>query len=90
MKAADPIQILRSGTPGGFRFARRATEAPIVIGKETAQNLVSGFQIGSTSEAKFAGEAILKDVPETLNEALGLGTTDQCSSLRTKTPWRSP
>ena len=74
MKAADAVEIFGSGTPGFFRFARGATEAAVVVGQETAQDLVGGVQIVSTGQTQLAGEAILKGAPETFDASLGLGT----------------
>ena len=73
-EAADAVDIFGSGTPGFFGFARSASEAAVVVGKEAAQDLVGGIQIASASQAKFAGEAILKSAPEALDAAFGLGT----------------
>ena len=39
MKAADAIEVFGSGTPSLFRIARRATEAPVVVGQEAAKDL---------------------------------------------------
>src|ERR1700674_3144905 len=72
MKAADAIQILRSGTPGFFRLAGRTAEAPVVVGQEAAEDFVGRFHFGCTGEAEFAGEAILKGAPQAFDAALGL------------------
>ena len=45
MEAADAVEVFGSGTPGLFRIARRTTEAAVVVGQETAQDLVGGVQI---------------------------------------------
>src|SRR5580704_4458474 len=73
MKAADAVEIFRSGPPSLFCFARRASEAAVVIGQEAAQDLVGGVQIDGTGQTQFAGEPILEGAPETLDGALGLG-----------------
>jgi hypothetical protein len=46
MEAADVVEVFGGGTPRGFGFARRATEAPVVVRQEAAQDLVGGDQIG--------------------------------------------
>ncbi len=74
MKAADAIQVLRSGTPGLCGLAGRPAEAPIVVGEESAEDFVGRLEIGCTGEAEFARETILKDAPEAFDAALGLGT----------------
>ena len=71
-EAADAIQILGSGTPGGFGFARSAGEAAVVVGQEAAQHGVGADQIGGAGQAKFAGEAVLKSAPEAFDASLGL------------------
>lgn len=53
-EAADAIEVLRSGTPGFFGLARRASETAIVIGEETAQDCGGRFQIGGAGETEFA------------------------------------
>ena len=73
MKAADAVEMFGSGPPSLFCFARRATETAVVVGQEAAQDLVRGVQIIGTSQAQFAGEAILKGAPEAFDAALGLG-----------------
>ena len=50
MKAADVIEVFGSGTPSLFRITRRATEAAIVVGQESAQDLVRGVQIVGTGQ----------------------------------------
>ena len=74
MKAADAIEIFGSGTPSLFRIARCATEAPVVVGQEAAQDLVGGVQVVGTGQTQLAGEAILKSAPETFDAALRLRT----------------
>src|SRR5689334_13632812 len=71
-EAADAIEIFWSGTPGGFCCARSASEAAVVVGQEMAQHGIGANQIGSASQAEFAGEAILKSAPETFDAPLGL------------------
>ena len=73
MEAADAIEIFGGGTPSFFSFARRTTEAAVVVGQEAAQDLVGGVQIGSTGQTQFTDEAILKCAPKTFDAALGLG-----------------
>lgn len=73
-EAADAIKIFGSGAPSFFRFARRATEAPVVVGQEAAKDFVRGVEIGSPGQTQFAGETILKGAPEAFDAALGLGT----------------
>ena len=74
MKAADVVEVLGSRTPSFFGFARRTTEAAVVVGQEAAKDLVGGVKIGSTGQTQFAGETILKGAPEAFDAALGLGT----------------
>jgi len=74
METADMVEVGGSRTPSFFGFARGATEAAVVVGKESAQNLVGGIGIVSAGQTQFAGEAILKSAPETFDAALGLGT----------------
>lgn len=73
-QAADAIQLDRSGTPGLFRLAWRASEAPVVVGKKTAQDLVGRFDIGGSGQTEFAGEAVLQGAPEACDTAFGLRT----------------
>src|SRR5487761_2374696 len=79
MKAADVVEVLGSRTPGFFGFASRATEAAVVVGQESAQDLVGGAQIVGAGQTQLAGEAILKGAPEAFDAALGLGTL--CSDV---------
>ena len=74
MEAADVVEVFGSGTPSLFRFARRTTEAAVVVGQKAAQDLVGGVQIGGTGQTQLAGEAILKGAPETFDAAFGLRT----------------
>src|ERR1700730_4625653 len=62
-KAADAAEIFGGRTPSLFRFSRSATEATIVVGQETAQDLAGGGQIGGAREAEFTGKEILKSAP---------------------------
>lgn len=71
-EAADAFEILRSRAPSLFGIARNASEAAIIIGDEALQHSVCGIQIAGSSEAEFAGEAILKNTPETFDAAFGL------------------
>jgi hypothetical protein len=73
-KAANAIQFRRSGMPGLGLIPRRASETPIVIGEEAAQDPIGGIQIAGTGQAQFAREAILERAPEPLDAALGLWT----------------
>src|SRR5712691_5141963 len=73
-EAADAIEVGRSGTPGFFRFTRRAAEAAVVIGQDVAQNFVGSIEIGRAGQAQLAGEAVLKRAPEAFDAALGLRT----------------
>lgn len=73
-EAADAIHVFGSGAPSLIRFARRTTEALVIVGPEAAKDLVGGVEIRSASEAEFAGEAILKGAPEAFDAALGLGS----------------
>ena len=75
MKAADVAKVFGSRPPRGFGLARRAAEAPVVVGQEAAQDLVGGDQIVGPGQTQFAGEAILKGSPETLDASLGLRTS---------------
>src|ERR1035441_7204783 len=74
MEAADGIEVFGSRTPSFFGFARRTTEAAVVVGQEVAKDLVGGVQIVRASQTQLAGEAILKGAPETFDAALGLRT----------------
>ena len=74
MKATDAIKIFGSGTPSFFGIARRAPEAAVVVGQETAQDLVGSVQIVGCGQTQFTGEAILKRAPETFDAPLGLRT----------------
>jgi len=71
-EATYPIQVLGSGTPCFFSFAWCATEAPVVIRKESAEDFVGRFQIANPGQPQFAGEAILKGAPEAFDAAFGL------------------
>jgi hypothetical protein len=71
-EAADAVEVLGSGAPGFFRLARRTAEAPVVVGKKTAEHLVGRFQIGRSGEAEFTGEAVLEGAPQAFDAALGL------------------
>src|ERR1700676_2139556 len=88
-KAADAIEIFGSGTPGFFRIARCTTEAAVVVGKKTAQDLIGRCNVGCASQTEFAGKAILEGAPEAFDAALGLGTlggdvsnAGQCQATR--------
>src|ERR1700693_5518055 len=70
----DATEIFVGRTPSLFRFSGSATEATIVVGQETAQDLTGGGQIGGAREAEFTGKAILKSAPQALDAALGLRT----------------
>src|SRR5579863_3705568 len=74
MEAADAVKIFGSGTPSLFGITRGAAETSVVVRQEAAQDLVSRVQVVGTSQAQFAGEAILKGAPETFDAALGLRT----------------
>jgi hypothetical protein len=71
-EAADATEIFGGRTPSLFRFSGSATEATIVVGQETAQDLTGGGQIGGAREAEFTGKAILKSAPQALDATLGL------------------
>src|SRR5665213_2049878 len=45
-KATDAVEVCGSRAPGGFRFARGAAEAAIVVGQEAAQHRVGAVWIG--------------------------------------------
>ena len=62
-EAADAFQIPGSGAPGFFGLAWCAAEAPVVVGKEAAENFVGRWEIARASQPQFAGEAILKGAP---------------------------
>src|ERR1039458_1651588 len=55
MEAADVVEVLGSRTPSFFGFARRTTEAAIVVGQETAKDLVGGVQIVRAGQTQLAG-----------------------------------
>ena len=71
-EAADAFQIPGSGAPGFFGLAWCAAEAPVVVGKEAAENFVGRWEIARASQPQFAGEAILKGAPEAFDAAFGL------------------
>ena len=71
-KAADALDIFRSGSPGGGGLARLASEAAVVVGHELAQDDVGRVQVGGLSQPEFAGKAILQHAPEALDAAFGL------------------
>src|SRR6185437_6534007 len=72
MKAADVVEIFGSGAPSGFGFARSATEAPIVVRQEAAQDLVGGNPIVGSGQTQFTGETILESSPEAFDASFGL------------------
>ena len=72
--AADAVQIAGCGPPGGFGIARRTSEAAVVVGQESPQDLVGGVQIAGTGQTQFADQTILEDAPEAFDAALGLRT----------------
>ena len=72
-KAADALQVGRSGSPSFLGLARSAAEASVVVGQETAQDLVGGRKLSGSSQTQFAGKTILKGAPEAFDAALGLG-----------------
>ena len=74
MEAADGVEVFGSRTPNFFGFARRTTEAPVVVGQEAAKDLVGGVQIVCAGQTQLTGEAILKSAPEAFDAALGLRT----------------
>jgi hypothetical protein len=71
-EAADAVEVFWGGTPSGFRFARSASEATVVVGQDAAQGSVSAIQIGAAGQTEFAGEAILKSAPEAFDAPFGL------------------
>ena|GEM_PF-3290303 len=72
-KAADALQVGRSGSPSFLGLARSAAEASVVVGQETAQDLVGGRKLSGSSQTQFAGKTILKGASEAFDAALGLG-----------------
>jgi hypothetical protein len=75
MEAADVVEIFGSRPPNGFGFARRATEAPIVVRQEAAQDLVGGDEIVGSGQTQFTGETILESAPEAFDASFGLRTS---------------
>jgi hypothetical protein len=69
-EAADAVEVFRGRPPRGLHFTRTAGEAAVVVGEKEAQHGVGGIEIADLSQAKFAGEAILKYAPETFDTAL--------------------
>ena len=63
MKTADAVEIFRSAAPGFFRLAQGAAEAPVVVGKKAAEELIGGVEIVGTGQTQLAGEAVLKGYP---------------------------
>jgi hypothetical protein len=51
-EAPGAIQVFGSGAPSLIRFARRTTEALVVVGLEGAKDLAGGVEIHSGSEAE--------------------------------------
>ena len=72
-KAADALQVGSSGSPSFLGLARSAAEASVVVGQETAQDLVGGRKLSGSSQTQFAGKTILKGASEAFDAALGLG-----------------
>ena len=76
-EAVDAVEVLGSGTSSFIHPARGAAEAPVVVGKESAEDLVGGVHIGGAGEAQFAGESILEGALQAFDEALGLWTASR-------------
>ncbi len=73
-EAADAIEAVRRGSPGGFHLAGHFGETAVVVEDEAAQNGVGGVEVVSSSQAEFAAQAILQHAPEALDAAFGLRT----------------
>ena len=71
-EAADSVEVLGSRAPRFFGFTRCAAEAPVVVGKEAAENFIGRLEIAGAGQPQFAGEAILKGAPEAFDAAFGL------------------
>src|SRR5713226_94707 len=71
-EAADAVEAVRRGTPGGFHLAGLFGETPVVVGAELAQDSVGGVDVVSASQAEFAAQAILQHAPEALDATFGL------------------
>jgi hypothetical protein len=71
-EAADAVEAVRCGTPGGFHLAGLFGETAVVVGDESAQHGVGGVEIMSASKAEFAAQAILQHAPEAFDAAFGL------------------
>src|ERR1700722_11284889 len=52
-EAADATEIFGGRTPSLFRFSGSATEATIVVGQETAQDLPGGAQHGGAPQSEL-------------------------------------
>src|ERR1700740_409137 len=57
-KAADALDIFRSGAPGFGAVAGGASEAAVVVGDKAGQDAVGRMLIASFGQAEFAGQAV--------------------------------
>src|SRR2546423_1468175 len=71
-QAADTVEVLRSGTPHGFLFARQPSEPAVVVSDELAQHGIGGVQVQGFGQTQFASETILQHSPQALDATFGL------------------
>src|ERR1700693_4657203 len=71
-EAADGFEIFRSRAPSFRAVAGSASEAAVVVRDEALQHGVGGVDVGSLSQAKFTGQAVLQHAPEAFDAAFGL------------------
>jgi hypothetical protein len=70
----SPIELSRGAAPGGGGIPRGMGEAAVEVLEESGKEPLGVVGCGEVKEPQFAGEAILKCVPEPLDASLGLGT----------------
>ncbi len=71
-EAADAVEAVRRGSPGGFHLAGLFGETAVVVDDEATQHGVGGVEVVSSSQAEFAAQAILQHAPEAFDAAFGL------------------
>src|SRR5207302_1107946 len=59
-EAADAVEAVRRGSPGGFHLAGHFGETAVVVDDEATQHGVGGVEVVSGSQAEFAAQAILQ------------------------------
>ena len=73
-EAADAVQMVRGGAPGGCGFPRTTGEAAVVVGDKASQDGIGRVQVASLRQTEFAAEAILQHTPEAFDATFGLRT----------------